>query len=177
MERDIRDLFDKDEHQKNILPKNHREEFIKKLQKNDFKKPKRTSYFFLKIAASILVIYFCFYSYFSDFSLTDKTAKTEVQIQIELFEKQYLTNINNEWNNFIAIAKDTILIKKYEVKLKESVTDYKNITQKLKEQPDNINVLESLINNLQRRLQLIKNIKEHLKELNQKNTSNETIYL
>ena len=65
----------------------------------------------------------------------------------------------------------------YQEKLKESDLEYQKITINFKEYPNNINVLQSLIYNLQRRLELIKNIQEHLKELHQKNTSNETIYL
>ena len=103
--------------------------------------------------------------------------KTLIQIEVAKFEKEYLKNINKEWQQFLAISNDSILIKKYEVKLKGFDTDYKKITKNLEKNPNNINVLEALINNLQRRLELIKNIKEHIKELNQKNTSNETIYI
>ena len=103
--------------------------------------------------------------------------KTALEIQFEGIENEYLININKEWNAFIEVANDTILIRKYKEKLKDSNTDYKKITTQLKELPNNINVLESLIDNLQRRLQLIRDIKEHINELNQKKTSNETIYI
>jgi Lhr-like helicase len=174
MERDIRGLFDKNEEQKKGLPKNHREDFIKKLGEHQPKKESKRSYKFLKIVASFLLIITCVYMYKNIIATTVKSA---FEIQVEAIEKEYLSNIDKEWNSFIEVANDTILIKKYEVKLKESDVDYKKITKQLKENPNNINVLESLINNLQRRLQLIKDIKDHIKELNQKNTSNETIYL
>ena len=177
MEHDIRDLFDRNEEPKRELPKNHREEFLEKLNTQTSKKTKTKSFFFLKIASSILLIICCVYFYLDDVSYTQKIAKTQVQIQVEMIEKEYLINTDKEWNSFIEIANDSVLVRKYREKLKESVTDYKKITQQLIENPKNTNVLESLINNLQRRLQLVKDIKEHLKELNQKNTSNETIYL
>ena len=177
MERDIRDLFDKNKNIETELPQNHREEFFQKLHEVDQERPKKKTLVLLKIAAVIALVFCGTFFYFKDFSSIKKTAKTEIQVQIELFENEYLTNINKEWESFIKVANDSVLVKKYEVKLKESVTDYKKITDQLKENPDNINVLESLINNLQRRLELIKNIKEHINELNQKNTSYETIYL
>ena len=162
---------------KNILkklPKAHRKDFIKKLDGVKNSRNTKSSYYFLKIAASVLLILFCGYFYQNKYS---KPTKTALEIQFEGIENEYLININKEWNAFIEVANDTILIRKYKDKLKESDTDYKKITTQLKELPNNINVLESLIDNLQRRLQLIKDIKEHINELNQKKTSNETIYI
>jgi peptidoglycan hydrolase CwlO-like protein len=174
MERDIRDLFSKDDVDKKDIPKNHREDFIKKLGEHQPEKEPKKTYIFLKIVASFLLIIMCVYFYQN----TDVSpSKTAVEIQMQAIEKDYLSSINKEWNSFKKIATDTILIKKYEEKLKESKVDYQKITKQLKELPNNINVLQSLIDNLQRRLQLIKDIKEHINELNQKNTSNETIYI
>jgi hypothetical protein len=177
MEHSIRDLFGKNEEPKRELPKNHREEFLKKLKRLTPKNTKTKSFFFLKIASSIAFIICCTYFYLSGTSVVQQTAKTQIQIQMEMFEKEYLTNIDKEWNSFIKVANDTVLVKRYQEKLKESDLEYQKITINFKEYPNNINVLQSLIYNLQGRLELIKNIQEHLKELHQKNTSNETIYL
>lgn len=174
MEHDIRDLFKNKEYSLKKLPTAHRKEFIKKLDGVKNSRNTKSSFYFLKIAASVLLILFCGYFYQNMYS---KPTKTALEIQFEGIENEYLININKEWNAFIEVANDTILIRKYKDKLKESDTDYKKITTQLKELPNNINVLESLIDNLQRRLQLIEDIKEHINELNQKNTSNETIYI
>jgi|AntRauMFilla1563_2_1112583.scaffolds.fasta_scaffold16562_2 peptidoglycan hydrolase CwlO-like protein len=174
MEHDIRDLFSKDDFDKKEIPKNHREDFIEKLGKHQHKRGKGKSYKTFKIVASFLLMITCAYVYKSTISVPQKSA---IELQMESIEKNYLISIDNEWNSFKEIATDTILIKKYEVKLKESKADYQKITSQLKAYPNNIQVLQSLIDNLQRRLQLIKNIKEHINELNQKNTSHETIYL
>ncbi|ARV15892.1 hypothetical protein [Polaribacter sp. SA4-12] len=174
MEHDIRDLFKNKEYPIKKIPKEHRKDFITKLNGVKNSKNKKSPYYFLKIAASILLILFCGYFYQNTYS---KPTKTAFEIQFEGIENEYLININKEWNSFIEVANDTILIRKYKEKLKDSNTDYKKITTQLKELPNNINVLESLIDNLQRRLQLIKDIKEHINELNQKKTSNETIYI
>jgi hypothetical protein len=173
MEHDIRDLFKNETNTKKKIPKNNREEFITKLAVlNPKKRTKKLA--ILKIAASILLLFSCIYLYQKE---NLKVEKSAFEIQVEKIEKDYINNIDKEWKGFLAIAKDTVLIQKYEVKLKESDTEYSRITKQLKKNPNNVNILESLIENLQRRLQLIKDIKEHMKELNQKNKSNETIYL
>ncbi|OAD46326.1 hypothetical protein [Polaribacter atrinae] len=174
MEHDIRGLFKNKEYPIKKLPKEHRKDFITKLDGVKNSKNKKRFYYFLKITASILVLLFCGYFYQSTNSKPEKTA---LEIQFEGIENEYLVNINKEWSAFVEVTNDTLLIRKYKEKLKESDTDYKKITTQLKELPNNINVLESLIDNLQRRLQLIKDIKEHINELNQKKTSNETIYI
>ena len=169
MEHDIRNLFKKDEISEVEIPPFHKEEFIKKLNSS-----KQNNY---NVAISVAVIIVFMMVLLFPKNDTSKENKTLIQTQIATFEKEYLTNINNEWQQFVAISNDSILIKKYEIKLKDFDTDYKKITENLKSNPNNINVIEALINNLQRRLELIKNIKKHIKELNQKNISNETIYI
>ncbi|MGK0413189.1 MAG: peptidoglycan hydrolase CwlO-like protein [Polaribacter sp.] len=174
MEHDIRDLFSKEDFVEKEIPKNHRENFIEKLGKHQPKKDRKRNYKALKIVASFLLMITCAYFYKNTIPSPEKSS---VEIKMESIEKDYLISIEKEWNSFMEVTKDSILIKKYEVKLKESNIDYQKITKQLTAFPNNINVLQSLIDNLQRRLQLIKDIKEHINELNQKNTSNETIYL
>lgn len=174
MEHDIRDLFKVKNDFNKDLPKNHREDFIKKLGEHQPKKELKKSYKFLKIAASLLLIISCVVLYKNTIALPQKSA---IELQMQAIEKDYLNSINKEWNSFKEIATDTILVNKYEEKLKKSKLEYRKITKQLKDFPNDINLLESLITNLQRRLQLIKEINEHIKELNPKNASNETIYI
>ena len=178
MERDIRNLFEGDEHSNIELPKNHREDFVTKLQHQHKKKQGFQKTVLLKIAVAIVLIFsVAIYVFVDDQSSLENKEESTFQAQIKAIEKEYLENINSEWQQFVAISNDSILIKKYRVKLKNFDNEYRKITTQLQKTPNNINILESLINNLQRRLELVKNIKEHIKELNQKNTSNETIYL
>jgi len=176
MERDIRDLF-KDEGFDIELPKNHKEEFKEKLEfqnnkKRIFKKP-----LVFKIASAIIILFSISFYFFLDKNSKIESNENNLQAQVKAIEKEYLTQIDSEWQQFLAISNDSILIKKYEKKLKNFDKEYLQITNQLKEAPNSINILEALIINLQRRLELIKDVKEHIKELNQKNTSNETIYL
>lgn len=175
MEHNIKDLFDKEQFEKKELPQFHKEEFLIKLKKVSNTKSKNRTFFSYKYAVILVVIGAL---YFFRFNNTEPHLKQKsVLLQIENIEKVYFNSIDKEWNSFIAITNDTILIKKYKEKLKASDFDYKKITSQLKQFPNSLNVLESLIDNLQRRLQLIRDIKDHINELNQKNTSNETIFI
>ena len=104
-------------------------------------------------------------------------SQPKLLVQVKKIEKEYLNQINIEWKNFVKLTKDENLIQKYKEKLFSLNEDYKSITKQFEKDAYNVFVLENLIKNLQRRLELIKDIKEHLKELNKKMTSNETIYL
>ena len=173
MKRDIRKIFNTDEFPKKKLPDFHEDEFLKKLETlNKMKKPKPT-FKIWKVAVSIALVFSVGYYLLDVKTETDSTFITK----IEQVEKEYLQNIEAEWYTFVKLTSDKKLIEKYKEKLLTLDMNYQEISKQFKEYPKNINILESLISNLQNRLQLIKDIKEHLKELNQKNTSNETIYL
>lgn len=173
MKRDIRKIFNKEEFPKKKLPDFHEDEFLEKLEVFNKQKSSKSSFKVWKIAASIVLLFSVGY-YFS-------TIKTEKNLtlfaQVKQIEKEYLQNIDAEWNTFVKLTTDKKLIENYKEKLLSLDINYKEISVQFEENPNNINIIELLINNLQNRLQLIKDIKEHLKELNQKNTSNETIYI
>lgn len=173
MEHKIRDLFKNDEISTIEIPKNHREQFLEKLIKQNNKRKSNLKRKRYAIVASVVILI----SITISFLQFNGEEKLPITTQIAEIEKEYLINIEKEWQNFVDVAKDSVLINKYEEKLHDFDTEYQKITSQLKENPNSIYVLESLIENLQRRLELIKNIKEHIKELNQKNTSNETIFL
>ena len=173
MERDIRDLFKNDDTGKKKLPSSHREEFLEKLKRSSKKQKK--FYNNWKVVASIVILFSVGF-YFINSNETKQKTPT-LLVQVKKIEKEYLININKEWENFIEVTQDSILVNKYKIKMQDFDKDYQKITKQLEKNPNNINVLEALISNLQRRLELIKNIKEHIKELNQKNTNNETIFI
>jgi len=174
MKHDIRNLFDKKKLIKKELPNSHRNDFINKLQNTAKDKTSKKKFSFYKIASVLILmivgvsIYFTFYK---------NENSNSILTQVDKIEKEYIVNINKEWNQFIKITDDIALVKRYKNKLSQLKSDYTEITINLKENPDNVFVLELLISNLQQRLELIKNIKEHIKELNQNKKSNETIYL
>jgi hypothetical protein len=177
MEHDIRTLFGKEDFEKKELPRSHQKDFIKKLKNASIKKEKKRNYFSYKVASVLMIIIFGASLYFTLNLQEGETNPPLILVKIENIEKEYIANINKEWDRFLKIAKDTILIKRYEKKLYQYHLNYKKLNLEFQQNPNNSVVLEALIANLQRRFTLIKDIQKHIKALNQKNTSNETIYM
>lgn len=177
MEHDIRNLFNINQFEKKKLPDFHKAEFTKRLENASAKKNKNTFFSKTKIAVFFLLMIFGVSIYFTFSEEEEQIKESLIFVEIEKIEKEYVANIDIEWQKFIKITNDTILINKYQQKLQNSNKDYKKLTLTFKESPNNIMVLETLIHNLQKRLQLLKDIQEHINELNQKNATNETIYL
>lgn len=175
MEHDIRNLFNEIDNDKKQLPKHHREEFLEKLERQHQKPRQVRLLSWIKIAA-IFVVGIFLYQWFS---IDEEPALQELSIQtaVKELEKEYLPAIAKEWDTFLKVSKDTLLINRYKKRLKDSKQEYKDLSDLIKEHPDDVKLLQSLINNLQNRLLIINEINNHIKQLNQKNKSNETIYL
>ena len=164
MKQDIRDLF-KEEDELKTLPKNHRTEFLEKLQKQPTKKAAPLSW--LKIAAVLLIALTVGFSLF--YNKPTKEEVSPIIAQIEAVEAEYLQNIETEWQSFLAIAKDEVLVERFRNKLDDLDKDYQDISIEFKDDPNNIMVIETLVDNLQTRLQILKDIQKHIKILNQNN--------
>lgn len=175
MEHDIRNLFNEIVDDKKQLPKNHRDEFLEKLERQHQKPIQVRLLRWIKIAAIVVAGVFVY----QWFSIDKKSAIQENNIQgaVKEVEQEYLPAIAKEWDTFLKVTKDTLLINRYKKRLKDSKQEYKDLSQLIKEHPDDVKLLQSLINNLQNRLLIINEINNHMKQLNQKNKSNETIYL
>lgn len=168
MKRDIRNLFNEEDDLKTLL-ETHRIEFLEKLQKQP--KKKATSFYWLKIAAVLLIALTVGISVFYNKSIEVDTQP--MLAQIEAVEAEYLKNIEKEWISFVAIAEDEVLIVRFKNKLNDLSKDYQEISSQFKNDTNNILVIESLVENLQTRLQILKDIQEHIKILNQNNEHNE----
>lgn len=178
MKQDIRDLFKDQDASGKQLPDHHRQEFYDKLKAS---RPKReltlNKNYVFKVAAILLVcLAFTIVFYNSNQKVSNQIAEeSPIETQIDAIEKQYLASIEFEWQNFINIANDDKLVKRYEDKLENLDNDYKDISNQFEADHNNIIVIEALIDNLKTRLQLIKDIQEHIKLLNQKTKQYETI--
>nr|WP_321222890.1 hypothetical protein [uncultured Psychroserpens sp.] len=183
MKQDIRDLFrDTDANLIDTsgkqLPDNHRQEFYDQLKAS---RPRRESKlntnYLIKIAAIITLFVALTVALFTTLDNTSKQIVEEpsIETQIERIEKEYLASIDLEWQRFLTVANDEKLVERYKDKLDDLTRDYKEISLQFKEDNNNISVIESLVENLQTRLQLLKDIQEHIKVLNQKNEQYETI--
>ncbi|APY07649.1 hypothetical protein BWZ20_04745 [Winogradskyella sp. J14-2] len=163
MKQDIRDLFREEEDLK-TPPENHRSEFLDKLKKQS--QSKKVGYTWLKIAAVVII------TLAVGFTLLYRQPTENVApivAQVEAVEAEYLKEINAEWQNFVAIAEDEVLVERFKKKLDELDADYKNISIQFRANPNNLEIVELLIDNLQTRSQILKDIQEHIKILNQNN--------
>ncbi|MUU77718.1 hypothetical protein [Winogradskyella endarachnes] len=169
MKRDIRYLFNDEDDNLKQLPDNHRAEFMTQLKKQS--KPKRKPFVWLSVAAILLIALTVGFNVFN----TDiDTNKPEAIIaQVESIEAEYLANIETEWQNFIALTEDEKLVKRFRKKLDELDSDYQEISVQFKNDSNNILVIEALVDNLQTRLQILKDIQKHIKILNQNNEQHE----
>ena len=165
MKHDIRDLF-KDEGAGKQLPDNHRQEFYDKLKAQDRKQP--ISWIWLKIAAVFLIALTVGFLVVTNNPNSEKVVP--IVAQIEAIETKYLKDIHIEWDNFVAIADDDVLVERFRNKLETLDHSYKEISKQFKQDSNNILIIEDLINNLQTRLKLLKDIQSQIILIHQKRT-------
>jgi len=172
MEQDIRNLFKDEDASGKKLPKFHREEFLEKLKTSKSGIQKSNSYKLIYKIAAMLALFFAIGFIVSNQFTKKNTQVVEtltIELQVEKIEQQYLANIETEWQSFLALAKDEKLVRRFKKRLNELDKDYKELSENFKSDTNNILVIEALVENLQTRLQLLKDIQKHIKILNQKN--------
>jgi hypothetical protein len=178
MEQDIRKLFKTEVETEKKLPVSHRDEFQAKLKASQpIRTQKQGIQRYYKYAAAILIFIALGYVSFNKINEEPIIKESALELQLKEVEQQYLENIEKEWQSFKALTNDTKLINRYEKELSELNDDYQIISVQFKENSHNILIVENLVNNLQRRLQLLKDIQEHIKLLNQENGHYETIQI
>lgn len=172
MKQDIRKLFEKENlNSSQELPSGHRKEFQQKLRSS---RQKKYAFSFLpKIAVMALVI---MGTALGIYKFQTQKAYSETSIsQIDLIEKQYLKSIESEWQEFISVTNDSTLIRRLDSKLKDLDKDYNKLSKQLKSNPENTTIIQSLIDNLQTRLELLEDIQIHIRILNSKPQDHESI--
>ena len=168
MKQDLKHILNKNKEADKILPQNHREEFLMKLELQNKKTSGRSKY--LRIASLILI--------FIAIGVITLVPNSNMEIeplllQLKEVENEYLRQIDAEWDQFVALSADKRLKQRFELKLNELQDDYWSLTTDFQNDPNNLMILESLINNLQTRLQLLKDIQKHINLINQKNDQDE----
>jgi len=179
MKQDIRNIIGEIEPSHKELPTSHRAEFLGKLQASNRQKSKLVNFMVIfKIAAAIVLFvsvgYFTFNGLFKSDALL---VETKIELQLKDIETQYLEHIDTEWQKFVALTSDEKLVNRYEQKLNELNVDYQEISKEFRQNKNNIIFIEALVENLKTRLQLLKDIQDHINLLNQKTKSYETIIL
>lgn len=192
MSQDLRELFKKGQDKKEYkMRKGHKNRFLERLNM-DLPKTKKSSFYVLKIAAAIVVIFSSgVYAYvqLNKGSIKDtktpitRTIKNTEQIQqislgdlspnLQKVEQYYIGNINLNLAQLEVSETNKILIDSFMERLSTLDSDYKELNDELNEIGPNDQTISALIKNLQLRLRLLQKLKIKLNEL--KETQNEQI--
>ena len=187
MSQDLRDLIKKDNSERSGKMKaGHEDRFLEKLDK-EFPAPKRTSYFMLKVAASVAVLlgiglYFIDWKGVdpNDTEVVDKDSPIEsvktfslgdLSPDLRKVEDYYVSTINFELSKLELTEDNKGLVDSYLEQLSELDEEYKKLNVELNQVGPNDQTINALIKNLQLRLQLLQKLKIKLNEL--KSSENE----
>ena len=166
------------------LPKNHRNIFEKRLNKELHTK-KESGFFFLKIAASFLILvgisfggYQFLYNNESETIVQsepkeDKNINSIADISPDLkkIEDFYLTQINYQISKIKVTDKNKELLEVYLSQLGELQKEYEDLNTKLRDQEGTEKTIDALIDNLQIRLQLLRQLKKKLEIIEKLNST------
>ncbi|MEY8848900.1 hypothetical protein AB9K26_08790 [Psychroserpens sp. XS_ASV72] len=169
MKQDIRELF-KTEDEHKPLPEFHRDEFLQKLKKQN-RSAQKPSLPLMKFAAILLITLSI--GFLITKVLSPSVSEPTIKDQMATLESQYLKDIDNEWQKFVAIAEDDALVERFRKKLESLDQDYKEISKQYKLESNNILIIEELVNNLKTRLSILKDIQSQIKLIHQKNEQHE----
>ena len=181
MARDLRKLFEEEqESEQFLMTKGHEKRFMDRMEK-ELPKQEKSSFFILKIAASILVLASIgtfFYINGEDntipTNIVDKAPVVETKNSISLgdlspdlkkVENYYVANINLVLSKLDASGNNKVLVDGYMERLAELNLEYKNLNAELNQIGPNDKTITALIKNLQLRLQLLQRLKEKLNEV------------
>ncbi len=187
MKVDLRDKIKKENEMKE-LTKDHRIDFEQLLQKELHQKSKN-NYSFLKIAASVLILIslsFAGYKFInSDVSPTVVTTKdkpadkinsmADISPNLKKIEDYYLTKINYQLAKITITEENRDLLEVYLSQLSDLQKEYNTLNSYLNISDIDEFIIDELIENLQLRLQLMRQLKKKLETIeNIKSERNES---
>lgn len=186
MAQDLREIFKKNKKEEFRLKNGHEARFMELLDK-ELPQTKSSSFFWLKIAASVLVIVSIgtfLFNMNSDDSIetiiVDKGSVEENEISLgdlspdlKKVENYYVANINIELSQLEVSVENKAMVDSFMDSLAELNEEYKKLNTELNEIGPNDQTISALIKNLQLRLQLLQKLKSELNEL--KSSKNEQI--
>ena len=180
MPKDIREILKSDLKSSLKLSSDHREKFDSKL--HQFHKPKQRNYYFIKIAASIILLISLGFFFSQQEGVESQTQEVKavdlasVSPEMKQIENYYLTAINYEMASIEPNDENKVVLDTYLKKIAELTAEYKQLSIDLTEKEINEKTVNALINNLQMRLQLLLDLKDTINEMNtSKKINNENI--
>lgn len=183
MPKDMREIV-KDAKENGLeLPIGHRERFENRLAQ--LHKPKKTnSFFFLKIAASLLILISVGYFIMNNDPVkadqssqaTKIVSLSSVSPEMKQVEDYYTAAINYEIASLEITPENQEILDDYLEKIGKLDEDYKRLNKELSEKGINEKIVNAMITNLQLRLQLLLQLKDRLNEMKtSKNKENENV--
>ena len=195
MAQDIREMFKNEKEPKpNTLHKGHQKRFEDRLEKEFPKKKEQNSFFFLKIAAVLVVAlgvgFFFLNSGGDNFTNSPSVVDTptekpseekedklepaehnfqlsEVSPEFKKIEDYYMASLNIELSKINITPENKELIDSFMKQMAELDKEYQRLNTEIKETGPNEETLEAMIANLQLRLDLLYKLKNKLKEIKQ----------
>ncbi len=192
MAQDLKELFAKERKKTHSLKKGHERRFLNRLDEEfpkELNKKENKTFFWLGIAASVLVMFGLGLYFFSNPSKNDMntnnqivdTDSTGARIQnfslgdlspdLKKIESYYVTNINLELSGIEFTGDNKAIVDGYMETLADLDKEYNKLNVELNEIGPNDQTISALINNLQLRLQLLQKLKTKLNQL--KSSKNE----
>ena len=179
MARDIRELFKDDKISHEKMPENHQKRFLNKLDKALPEQSVSNNFNWFSIAASVIVVLglsFGAYTYFQPKAvLTPTVAATntvetktlgDVSPGLKKVEDYYLASINLELSKMKPTPETKELFDGYLLQLKELDLEYHRLSEELTESGPTELTVNSLIDNLKLRLNLLHRLRSQLKQFN-----------
>lgn len=189
MAQDLRKLFENERNVTNKkMPQGHEDRFLSMLDKEfpqEVQSKKQFSW--LQIAASIVVLLGLGYLVFSSLNpANDKPINSpemvgntkslqDVSPQLKKVEDYYLANINLELSKLEYTPENKELFDGYVTRLGELSAEYEKLSNELVTEGPTENTVNSLIDNLKLRLNLLYRLKEKLNELNTEASDEATV--
>ncbi|MFS4494633.1 hypothetical protein [Maribacter sp. 2308TA10-17] len=183
MSQDLRELFKRErEEQKHEMQQGHEDRFLRRLDE-ELPRKKNSSFFFLKIAATVLLLvtagYFGFMKYSKGHTIKEiiVDGKNEAQEEkgislgdlspdLKKVENYYVANINLELSKLEVSDDNKGMVDSFMDQLESLNTEYLKLNEELNQIGPNDQTISALIQNLQLRLQLLQKLKKKLNNLN-----------
>ncbi|SNR15281.1 hypothetical protein [Tenacibaculum jejuense] len=182
MPKDIRNVV-RDFEMENIeLSQNHEARFLNKLEEA-FPEKKKSFQWLYAVASIVVLLGLGIKFYPNHIESTKENVETEqvnlgeISPEMKKIEDYYLTAINYEIASLNETQNNKALLDEYFEKISKLDTDYKRLNQKLKKEGITNKTINSLITNLQLRLQLLIHLKDQLNDLQTKENNNESIVI
>lgn len=189
MAQDLRELFKEEKGKKQPMKKGHEERFLNRLDK-ELPVQRKSTFYFIKIAASILVLFSLgIYTYINfvnevpePSAIVDKGTENresqeyslgDLSPDLKKIENYYVANINLELSRLEVSDENKALVDDFMSRLSELDKEYQRLNIELNEIGPNDQTINALIKNLQLRLQLLQKLKLKLDQL--KSSENEQV--